>query len=361
VVDEGPGLSGSSFLAVGEALVGAGVPRNHVTFLCSHEPDPDALLAPDGARRFRAFRACAIRAARRLPEDAGASLGGGAWRPLLSADEASWPASWITLERLKFLSKDGRRLLKFEGLGRYGAEVRERAARMHQAGFGLPPCEEGDGFLSYRWLPGPLLSAAHLDKDVLHRLADYCVFRARAFPAPRGGGLGLVTMLRDNCAALLGVELDADYTLEVRSPVIADARMMPHTWRRAEGGFLVKVDGVTHGDDHFFPGPTDIAWDLAGAIVEWRMTPEARHVFLDRYRRLSGDRPEARLPGYLFAYTLFRLAYTKMAASALRGSSEESRLLRDHLRYLTFLKGVELTRTPRSFISSASGWPPSER
>src|SRR5207253_7905838 len=46
VVDEGPGLSGSSFLSVGEALVAQGAKPDDVTFICNREADPSTLCAP---------------------------------------------------------------------------------------------------------------------------------------------------------------------------------------------------------------------------------------------------------------------------------------------------------------------------
>lgn len=114
--------------------------------------------------------------------------------------------------------------------------------------------------------------------------------------------------------------------------------MLPHEWLRARDGRLVKVDGVTHGDDHFLPGPTDIAWDLAGIIVEWNLGSDARERLLAEYRARSGDDARARIDGYVLAYTLFRLGYVKMAAGAMRGSDEEARLLRDYQRYRSALQ-----------------------
>ena len=96
---------------------------------------------------------------------------------------------------------------------------------------------------------------------------------------------------------------------------------------------MFKTDAADHSDDHFFPGPTDIAWDLAGAIVEWDLPRQAADYLLERYRRASGDDPESRMPGYLLAYTVFRMGYCKMAAAAVGISEEEQRLLRDYLWY----------------------------
>ena len=66
--------------------------------------------------------------------------------------------------------------------------------------------------------------------------------------------------------------------------------MMPYEWIAAPGAPPLKLDATAHGDDHLFPGPVDVAWDLAGAIVEWRMSASARRIFLDGYRHASGDR-----------------------------------------------------------------------
>src|SRR4029077_20426635 len=55
VVDEGPGRSGSSFLSVGEALIGGGVPAGEVKLIGSKEPDLNLLCADDAVRRWKAF------------------------------------------------------------------------------------------------------------------------------------------------------------------------------------------------------------------------------------------------------------------------------------------------------------------
>ena len=109
-------------------------------------------------------------------------------------------------------------------------------------------------------------------------------------------------------------------------PVVADGRMQPHEWLQTAHGPMLKIDSGSHGDDHFFPGVTDIAWDLAGAIVEWRMNVEQVDSFLDLYRRASGDDAGSRIGGFVTAYAAFRSAYCRMAANALQGSDEQARL-----------------------------------
>jgi hypothetical protein len=117
--------------------------------------------------------------------------------------------------------------------------------------------------------------------------------------------------------------------------------MPPHEWIRTRNGQFLKCDAVSHGDDHFFPGPaTDICWDLAGTIVEWGLTKDAAEYFVGCYQSASGDDPRPRLPGFLLAYSVFRLAYCKMAAVAMCGSDEEQRLLREYSHYRGYVQNL---------------------
>lgn len=332
VVDEGPGLSGSSFLSVGDALLQAGVPRNSITFLGAAQPDPSRLRARDAARRWPEFRSFAVRQPV-APADAAADLGGGLWRRQLFNLACNWPASWVTMERAKFLSRDSRQFFKFEGLGHYGAKVAERAHALADAGFAPPSEHAGDGYLAYAREPALPATRMDLCPALLDRLAQYCAFRASAFVESSANLEELCAMAAWNRHEEFGVPYEpGSAKLEIALPVLADGRMQPHEWLLTPRGIL-KVDGASHGDDHFFPGPTDIAWDLAGAIVEWDLGSDAADYLVRRYTGLSGDRPQRRLPAWLQAYTAFRLGYCKMAAESLAGTAEEERLLRDYRRY----------------------------
>lgn len=121
--------------------------------------------------------------------------------------------------------------------------------------------------------------------------------------------------------------------LAVERVAVVDGRMAPHEWLRRPDRTIAKSDGIAHGDDHFFPGPTDIAWDLAGTIVEWRLDASATDRFLQSYQRASGDDPRARLAAWTHAYAAFRLAFTTVGANAARGTPEAPRLARDVAAY----------------------------
>jgi hypothetical protein len=337
VVDEGPGLSGSSFLAVAEALERAGAPVAKTVLLSSHAPNVDALCANDASRRWQRFRCVPVANEVRRPDQAIEFIGGGQWRARLIANESEWPASWTSFERLKYLSsteRDELRIFKFAGLGHYGDAVLEREQRVAAAGFGLMPRAESDGFVSYPQIDGRPLSASDLSADIMVRLAEYCAFRLRAFAAELSD-LDALQQMADHNLRELG--LDCTVELCLKHPVIADGKMQPHEWLLSIEGKLLKTDSGSHGDDHFFPGATDIAWDLAGAIVEWQMNDEQIEEFLEAYHRASGDDANARIDGFIMAYAVFRSAYCLMAANAMRGSDEQPRLQRAAAAYRAML------------------------
>jgi hypothetical protein len=328
ILDEGPGLSGSSFISVAEAFVEAGAPREKIILVCGHEPDIDSLRVDDGPRRARQFQWIAVPPEPRLPPEAGIFIGGGEWRRRMFPDRGEWPASWISFERLKYLSSaEGgpRKIFKFAGLGHYGDRVIEREEKVAVAGFGVASCRERLGFASYPWIAGRPMSGEDLSPRVLARLAAYCAFRAEAF-ATELSGLDALQQMAEHNFQELGFE--APVRLRTERPVLADGRMQPHEWLLGPDGRMLKTDSGSHGNDHFFPGATDIAWDLAGAIVEWQMNDSASAALLEAYRQASGDDARPRIADFVTAYTVFRCAYCLMAANALQGSEEQARLER---------------------------------
>ncbi|HET9696417.1 MAG TPA: hypothetical protein VFP40_06085, partial [Terriglobales bacterium] len=333
VVDEGPGMSGSSFLSVGEALLDHGVPRHSISFLCSRNPDPALLKAEDAITRWPSFRSYYTNPTQFLPPSVKHYIAGGIWRADVFPSERDWPASWLQMERLKFLSEDRQTYFGFEGFGRFGEEVHDRAKMTAEAGFGVMPLKREEGFGIYPMLSGRSLSRQDATPALLQRLATYCAFRAERMSAEVEENTELEKMLRFNAREDLQVELPLELsTLPLVKPAVVDGRMLPHKWIDSEGHWL-KIDAVTHGDNHFFPGPTDIAWDLAGTIVEWELDPEQQACFLGHYFDTSGDPAANRISGYLLAYSVFRMAFCKMAAAAMRGHEEESRLIRDYHKY----------------------------
>src|SRR5207245_10731321 len=131
----------------------------------------------------------------------------------------------------------------------------------------------------------PPLSASDLDSNIIELLAKYCAFRCQEFRL-EDSPEQLAPMLRFNLEQEFGVELHSDLDLfESSNAVLVDARMQPHACVVASNGRILKTDGASHGDDHFFPGPTDIAWDVAGASIEWDVSKDVLKFFLCRIQK----------------------------------------------------------------------------
>jgi hypothetical protein len=332
IVDEGPGRSGSTFLSVAESLLRAGVPASLITLIGSRQLDPASLCVDDAVSRWSAFKFVATIPSVNARFANCIYVGGGNWRGLTGL--SPWPEIWPQMERLKFLSRDRKRIYKFEGMGPLGADVRERAFLLAKAGLAPRVTDAGDGFLEYEWLHGKPVTTHALTASLLDRMAEYCAFRASNFVVRRDDDSDLLKMLKFNVQREFGLELRlADDAFAAAAPIIADGRMQPHEWIPTSKGEILKTDGISHGDDHFFPGPCDVTWDLAGIAVEWRLDRDAIDYLAGRFQSTSGRDVSAQMNHYMLAYAVFRLGYCKMAISTVAGTAEEQRLRMGYRRY----------------------------
>ena len=303
VVDEGPGLTGSTFTAVANALLEAGVPAHRVHLFTSH-PGPPGPEAPPRARQLLALlpRHCVL--LRSLQDGPGllspaglaadligrarvvADLGDGGWRRFLPAGD--WPPSTGWMERSKVLleAADGRRFVaRFAGLGRFGEEKLARATALAEAGLGLPPLGLRHGLLIEPWRSAPTLRAGHLPPGPLREaLARLLRLEGRRPRSPEDGARPeeLARMARVNTAAVLGgLAAETARRLEDLVPLVAaearpvevDGRLQPWEWLVLPGGRLLKCDGVDHHAGHELSGCQDLLWDVAGAEAELRLSP----------------------------------------------------------------------------------------
>jgi len=334
IVDEGPGRSGSTFLSVAEALLQAGIPRGLITILGSRQFDPESLCARDAAARWQDFRYLSTTPSVNTRFEKCLYIGGGDWRKHLCGEERNWPESWTQMERLKFLSPEHQMFFKFEGMGPFGAEVRERAFTLADARFSPRVSDAGDGFLAYTMLNGRQLRRDDLTASLLERIAQYCAFRVLNFGRETSQPDELRQMLEFNIHQEFGLDLKVGQNeLLCLHPILADGRMQPYEWIATGPDEFLKADAISHGDNHFFPGPCDIAWDLAGTAIEWQLSPNALDFLLRKFRQLSGVNPFPRLQHYMLAYSVFRLGFCKMAMSTVSGSTEEHRLQTAFLYY----------------------------
>jgi hypothetical protein len=356
ILDEGPGISGSSFLAVAEALVQCGVESERIHMIGSRPVDPATLRAENASERWTRYPFHIMQNAPLPPAEAGESLSGGTWRRYFACDESAVPASWATLEPAKLLSCDEQSIFKFEGFGHYGEAVGARAKLLADYGFSPRNFGHRCGFSRYELLPGRLLDRRDWSPGLLERMADYLALRSTAFSSDTPQTPELEKMLRWNWQLEFGEELsDEESRLRTGRVVVCDGRMMPHEWLRTDRGELLKLDAGSHGDNHFFPGPCDIAWDLAGAIVEWEIEGEARDRFVREYEARSADAITHRLAPYLLAYATFRMGWSKMAALAMQGEYDEALLERDYYRYRTLAMQLRPRQSPIEILETNDG------
>lgn len=335
VVDEGPGFSGSTLHSVVRALKRAGVPGRNITLICSRPIDDR--LDVHGCGDLKNYRSLVVGYGKRIPPEADRQAGRGIWREMLYRGNSEWPACWTDLERIKHLSLDGTALFKFEGLGRFGALAKEQAQVLAGAGFSPALLGFDHGFARYHLERARPLNRQDLNPVVLGRIAEYCAFRAEHLAASRAYADNLLNMMEVN----LQVEFRRDNPfsdLPIISPAYTDCRMMPHEWVLTDDGRILKTDSVGHGEGHQLPGPADIAWDLAGAIVEWELSFAETEFFLAEYRRLSGDDVSSRIHQYVVFYLAHRTAFCRMGAACMRDSGDGMALWTQYRDYAGKLK-----------------------
>ena len=348
VVDEGPGLSGSSFAAVGAWLAARDVPLARVAFVTGHSGGPGGQADKNvrhiwaGVRRasadwhelippatLRAWVATLVP----LADEPLVDLSGGAWRALRYLDETTWPAVDPGRERIKFGARaadGGRVLVKFAGLGAVGEAKLARARMLHVAGLAPEPLGAVHGFLVERWAEGDVPGPA--DRTAVAR---YLGARAHLLgDAPRGGAslVALHAMAMHNLAEALGPDgarvldrwserLDA---LAARArPMPVDGKLDRHEWVRVVDGALLKTDALDHDGAHDLIGAQDLAWDAAGALVEWEVADAP--AFLAALDEAAPRAVDRELLAFLLpCYVAFRLGGAKLAEASLGGWPEEA-------------------------------------
>jgi hypothetical protein len=342
LVDEGPGLSGSSLAGTAETLSALGIPDERIVLLPSWDPSPESLRSAVARSRWgrhrryvSSFEEVWLESGRLdavLGDEPVRDISAGRWREELIADAERRPPVHPHHERRKFLRPG--LLIRFVGLGAVGEARLARAQALADAGFSPRPSSLAHGFLSRELVSGTPLVRGEADAELLDRIASYLAGLRSGFSLPEGARTDLTEMIRVNLAELR-LEWAPRNRVEPSGepPVAVDGRMLPHEWLRTARGYL-KVDALDHHDDHFFPGPVDIAWDLAAAAVEFGLAPAARRALVERYRRASGDRNiAARLPYYTVGYLAARVGYASLAAEALRGSRDGEGFEQQRRRY----------------------------
>jgi hypothetical protein len=331
IVDEGPGLSGSSFGAVADALRAGGVELDRIAFLPSHSGD----IGPKGSDVHRLRWSRAQRAAAEFDD----SFLRDRFGPL---EEFVTGDAW---SRRKYRAgrDDERVLIKFAGLGSIGERKFEMARALYSAGFVAEPIGLVHGFLVERWRGDGLRLAAE-DKPT-REMGEYIGARARLFPASDESGASLevlMAMCRRNLSAVFGEEISSavDRKAEALPSAVrrvrTDNKLDREEWLRLFDGQVIKTDAVDHHCGHDLIGCQGVAWDVAGAITEFALDADDTVKLVGATENASGLGVDPRLlEFYRIAYCCFRLGQAKLSAQLCSNSGETERLNSRAVRYET--------------------------
>ena len=377
IVDEGPGLSGSSFCCVAEWLEDHGIDSERIHFFPSHKGGlgskagerrksrwsksarhvcdlDDLLLGPSGS---------SCRLARWVGQLVGPlvepleDISAGNWRYKLGYDGSELPPTDPRLERRKFLAhtEDATWLVKFAGLGETGARKLARARLLADKGFIQPVMGLCHGFLVQRWCMGRPLQQqeVHCDRFIEH-LGKYLTFRTLYLPKSHLPGAPLSTLcemaaanvqetMGSRAASRLKTRLDtATLSIAAMQPIDIDGRLHRWEWSLDAGENYLKADALDHSTGHDLIGFQDVAWDLAGACVEFDFSRSETDALRLIVSRNCGRDVEAKLQTCLEpCYSAFQLglwvsARSEAAAAEVPRLEETASRYRCHLeRYLT--------------------------
>jgi hypothetical protein len=353
IIDAGQSRRGSALISAAAAVEALGIRPEQIVLCSAWEPDiPGSVMSDPRWSRYPhlvpRFEQTWLESGR-LANAAGVGtlvdVSGGGWRRYLLASSRPWPAVQPHHERRKYLAPEQGTLLKFVGLGSAGERSLEQSARVAAAGFGPVPAGLVHGFLVQPFLTGAPLQPGTREPGLILRLADYLAWLSREQriePATVADlspviELNSAPVIRKSHIAALKHRLGPGFQ-PLERPTRLDARMFPHEWLRTAQG-LLKTDSVEHHDDPFYPGPHDIAWDVAGTCFEFRLKGQERQELIGACRRASGDQSIAgRLPWFALAYLAFRVGYTRLAAETLRIGEDADRFRRSILRYTALIR-----------------------
>lgn len=357
IVDEGPGLSGTSFSSAAKKISSLGVDDKKIFIFPSWEPDADSFISAEARaiwgrheKYTASFEDLWVKSGR-LAREASVGPGlldisAGMWRTLFYRGESEYPATHPRHERRKYLS-EGTVLLKFAGHGRYGREKLKRASAIAEAGYGLPVEGLYNGFIKSGFVEARPLNRGEMNQVLLDEMAGYLAFLRKNFAAEKGMAFEeFCRMATRNITLGLGGEwaekaasLEAmKEVYEAGAPVEVDGRMMPVEWLLTRKGYK-KADTLDHHSDQFFPSSQDISWDLASAIIEFDMSPMEQRYFVSRYSVQARDAVNAeRLRLYMVAYLSFKLGYASFAAEELGATADGPRFKDQASRYAARLK-----------------------
>jgi hypothetical protein len=369
VVDEGPGISGSSMAATAKALTASGFEPKQISFLPGHGGEPGSAASPETrawwnsiARhviprenlRWNGFSLMESLAAKsnaicnpEVPLPQLEDLSAGRWRRKVYSNETDWPAVCTPFEKTKYLytTRSGLAILwKFIGFG----SMRNNLQSFREPAINGPfnwekadpstPLSYSHGFLALPWVSGtPLSRSDAYNPKVVSAIA-------RRIIAAAGPPLSVVDhadsvsrlseMLRLNIAEALGEIMTQRIQTAVKAahnlpsgPSCGDGRLASHNWIQTTDGALFKTGSFGSRFDHTIVGRQPVIWDVAGAMVEWNLKAASVAPLLSAMNASGvAINPDA-LAFYCMAYAAFRMGQASFCANLCSDNlSEQVRL-----------------------------------
>jgi hypothetical protein len=374
VVDEGPGLSGSSMASVARALLDSGFEPERISFFPGHDGRPGPAASEQVRACWSLIRSYSTRleevrwSGRDLWQGLQATtqqlfgngdlpgrlddLAGGRWRRFAYDGEGDWPAVCARFERSKYLctTRSGRRVLwKFTGLGAWigpeetallgGAERKLSAQNCT-----IAPLAISCGFAALPWAVGRRLTRADAQQPgMIKRLGEY-ILRAGRPPLNAAEAQTarerLEQMIYQNLEEAFG-KVEALSARALLSPLpigcvpvaFGDGHLAPHEWVETPDGRLLKTDNTGHWTDHTVVGRQSILWDIAGACVEWELDRAGRHLLFKLAEQEYLEIDPIALRFYELAYACFRLGQITLCRDLESGDSPEGARLSSACAY----------------------------
>lgn len=369
IVDEGPGISGSSMAATGRALGEKGF--HNISFFPGHSGEPGhaassevraiwkqtpRFVTPLENLKWRG-QSLPQTLATKIAELCGSSepftqienYSGGLWRQFAFFDESEWPVVAPQFERMKFRCSNsaGESVIwKFAGLGGNGEETFTKAtlktiSRHAEQDFTVPPIGSFRGFVAMPWIQGRRLTTANaINPAILKCIGDYILNsadRSWSHDEQIASVSRLAEMLFWNTKETLGdaaAERTRDWISAAESSQISvasgDGHLAPHEWVRfaSPSGSLkiFKTDSEGHDCDHTIVGSQPLLWDIAAAMTEWDLDFSAAAPLLQSIRRAQVPIDSEALTFYLMAFAAFRMGVMSLALSQTAEGSEHVRI-----------------------------------
>jgi hypothetical protein len=162
----------------------------------------------------------------------------------------------------------------------------------------------------------------------------------------------LAAMIHWNTKTILGeayAQLAPRYTgqISLAIPAFGDGDMAPHNWIESRDSKIFKTGGLVHDTDHSIVGRQSLLWDVAGAIIEWKLNWPSAKKLISALRNQSIAFQPAALHFHLLAYAAFRLAQTQICRNSnSQNSRERKRLYSAFKFYRAYLVSL-LSKIPR--------------